>query len=354
MNGVDERLLGRALSREMIIHRVPEQVRKLVDLVRVLTVDHVPARDAAPVDDPADLDAALVMDRRDRERAEKVACELKILRVVRGGGRWWYELMPLPDAWPDRRAGRRTGGSGASALAPTFEREQEARDAWARLDRADVETAQRELPLPMRVERDGSEEGARNREAAMARERERVKLGEIPPKLVLTRTCDTQFGGNSPKTVGGNSPRLQTPARTRARHDHDHDPTSVPQSMVHDHEGMSHGRQVADGGENAMRAYSDEELETMIEAEGQYWLDQLPDIFGEASASQFRRTWLMRFADRYRAIGYRAIGEVKRMKSNGEVFKKGPGEAANYFFNKWRYAAFQNQRKEPTECHEKL
>lgn len=333
----DHALSARLLTREMTVHRLPLQVRNLIDLVRLLTLDHVPPRDAAPVDDVRDLEVALLMDRRDRERAEKAAIELQILSVVRGGGRWWYELLPLPDEWPDRPAGRRSDGS--KMMAPSFEVMQASRDAWMRLDRCTAETAQRELPLALRPEVDGTEEGARNREGAAARERGSVNLGETPPKLRLSEAVAREVGGDSPKTDGGDSPRLQTPARTRApEHGHGHGTPSVPQSMVP----CDHGRSVAKE-EDRFAGMSEEDLQPLLDGEGEHWDGQLPDIFGE-QGDDFRLMWLKRFCDTWSGCAYRAIGEIKSMQIAGKAFTKGPGQYANFLFNKYRYASFKRAK----------
>ncbi len=108
--------------------------------------------------------------------------------------------------------------------------------------------------------------------------------------------------------------------------------------MVHEHE---HARGLAE--EDPLRGLSTEQLEARLDSEGRYWVEQLPELFGE-SAGRFRRTWLLRFCDRWNSQAYRAIGEVKRMTIQGERFRKGPGECANDLFHRYKQPA-----KKPAE-----
>ena len=341
------RPLSKALTRELIIHKVPEQARKLADLIRVLTYDHEPPRDAVPVDDLADLqDALLIHDRRDFERAEQLLVKLKIIRVLRGGGRWWYEPLPLPDEWPDRPAGRKLRDGGISSRAPSFDAMERARDAWARLDQAD--SRQRELDLALtpeqkyadRQEVEAEHEAAGNRAKALQRETSRelresalAEVGEIPPKLDCLAEVQRLLGGNSPKTAeaagkmgeippnrdsggsverefGGNSPVLReippeslgeippdySRLRVRARnHDHDIEPTAL---MNHDHESCR-----AEG-EALLRApvmIGTAQLSPLQ----QDLLDRLRrdlEAYGEFLTASYEHTWTKRLIDAPKAV----------------------------------------------------
>lgn len=341
--------LGRALERELLIHRVPEQARKVADAIKLLSYDL--GRDAAPVDDPADLYAAVHLDRGDFERAVKLLVGLKILQVLRGGDRFWYELLPLPDEWPDMPAGRKTrkkGHTGASpeysSRAPSWDALEKSRDAWQRLERgATTEPDQRELPMPLTPAQRSRDGGAaelaadRNRQAAAAREERReepcARVWEIPTEPTLSELVRDSIVGIShkPGTQSvGNSHGLQPPARTRARHDHV--PTSVPQSMVHEH---GHARGLAEE-ENALRAMDDEQLEARLDEDARFQLTRLEGLPGVRPAT-YHRTWLLRLNDRWRRVALRALAECSSMHARGEQPTKGWGQAANYFFNLWKY-----------------
>jgi hypothetical protein len=118
----------------------------------------------------------------------------------------------------------------------------------------------------------------------------------------------------------------QAPAR--AQHVHEHGTPSVPQSMVHEH-----ARGLAAGGEEALRALSNDALFERLDEEGRYALDVLEEIVGQG-AEKFRRTWLLRLCDRWRHQAMMAIGEIKRRQIAGERPRIGWGETANDLFHR--------------------
>lgn len=120
----------------------------------------------------------------------------------------------------------------------------------------------------------------------------------------------------------------QSRARTRAGHVHV--PTSVPQSMVHDH---GHARSVAE--ENPLRGLGSDELESRLDDESRFMLESFEGLPG-VIAGEYRRTWLLRLNDRWRGVALRALAECLSMRAGGRTPIKGWGQAANYFFKQWK------------------
>jgi hypothetical protein len=127
--------------------------------------------------------------------------------------------------------------------------------------------------------------------------------------------------------------------RTRAS-EHVHVPTSVPQSMLHEHE---HARGLADG-DAALRAFTIAQLEGRIDGESLYLLDGLEAIAGP-DARRFRRTWLMRLCDRWSGCAVRAIAEATSRAKGGERPLIGWGETANDLFNRNKLAMRKPAKK---------
>lgn len=339
------RMLG--LEREMIIHRVPDQLRKL--LVTVMLLSWGKGRDAAPVEDQLTLAQAAHMDTGDCSRAFAEARKMGILREVRLGGRFWLELLPDSALWVERSTTKVDGErvtKKKSKRAPSAEEIALSRSAWARLE-AEGDPAQQglamEIPLSHPPLADGGLGDAMaeaNRENADGK----LKLGISQLKAQADIPGPAKLGNSQLPGQNPNPPKLGNSQFTHAgagarKHDHEPCTPSVPQSMVHD----DHGRRGAEE-EDRFAGMDRHDLEPLLEAEAAYWYDQLPEIFGAEDAEAFRLTWLKRLCDRWNNCAYRAIGEVKRMKISGQDFKKGPGQYANFFFNKYRYATWKSAR----------
>jgi len=344
---------SRGLFRELLVHRVADQHRRVVEAVWVQS--WACGAEAASISDISVLAQAAQMDIGDCSRAIGEMREMKLLRVERLGGRWWLELQANSAAWIERgptrsaasgqatsKQGRKSRG--ISKRVPSEDAIALSRRAWKSLD-ADGDPAQQTLPIGAELSHpplgDG---GLSDAMAATNRDQANAHLGNSQTAASTggannERLGNSQLSGHFPKPGDlGNSQTTHAGARA-PNHVHEHVPPSVPQSMVHD----GHARRVA-GEEDRFAGMSEADLEPLLDPEGAHWDEQLPEIFGP-EATKFRLTWMKRFCDRWNGCAYRAIGEIKRMQVAGESFKKGPGQYANYLFNQYRYASLKRSKE---------
>jgi hypothetical protein len=284
--------------------------------------------DAAPFAEQRTLALILGWTEEQCSRAVKELRDRKIAQVFRHAGAWWYELRPCGRWLPADEKFRKT-------RVPA-ERIAAARTAW----KLALETSRRDPDQQDLIKwspdemMDGGYAArllAESRHDAVERaERDEGRVNgpltqpenEQPVNGPLSRPVNGPLTGGGPHSRG----------RVRAC-EHVHVPTSVPQSMVHDHDHAPS----AGGEENgALRALSNDELESLLDGEGRHWLEQLSDIVGDGEG-KFRRTWLLRFCDRWKQEAFSAIGETKRMKVQGERFTKGPGPCANDLFHRFKH-----------------
>jgi len=156
------------------------------------------------------------------------------------------------------------------------------------------------------------------------------RVGKLPMRWEIPNTSPEPADSTSREQAGA------SPVRARhASHGTNH--------MFHEHE---HARSFAGKARTAddLRTLGNSELEALLDDEGSYWASQLTEIFGAESARKFRRTWLLRMCDRHAVEAYRALGEVKRMKLEGETFRLGPGECANDLFHRYKEAVRKSER----------
>jgi len=343
---------SRQLDVDLLVFRVPDHLRRVIVGVRLLSWDR--KRDAAPVGELFVLAAALQMNPGDCSRAIAEAQKMKVLRVLRLGGGWWLELLPDAAVWIERSTTKVQGKRATakkSRRAPSLEEVARAREAWAALE-AEGDPAQAALPMEVKPSHPplgdagmGDALAAASRDEADRKARLGNSQSDGPPRPPRTeRLGNSQFERQIPNPPDlGNS--QVTHARARARTmNMVHVPTSVPQSMVHG----GHGRSFAE--EDRFAGMGREDLESLLDEESGHWYRQLEEIFGDHDAEAYRLTWLKRLCDRWKNCAWRAIGEVKRMRLQGDRFSKGPGNCANFYFNKYRYSAWKAaQAKEAQE-----
>ena len=330
------------LDLHMLIYRVPDHVRRVLVVVRLLS--WAKNRDAAPIQEIQLMAQAMHMDKGDCSRAIEEAKKMKVLRVERLAGSWWLELLPDTAVWIDRSAtkvkGKRNGRK-KSKCAPNSEEVAQAMAAWSVLV-SEGDPAQAALPMEVKPTHPPLGDGGLG-DALAETSRENAdyqsKLGNSQLEKPTTTPWTAQLENSQLEAQKTNSGQLGnsqfTHAGARARkHEHEHGTPSVPQSMVP----CDHGQSIADG--DCFAGMDVEDLEPLLDQESRHWYGQLEEIFGDDDAEAFRLTWLKRLCDQWRNCAWRAIGAVKRMKLQGERFSKGPGQCANFYFNKYRYAAF--------------
>jgi hypothetical protein len=349
---------ARQLDRELLVHRAPDQLRRLLTIIRMLSWDM--GRDAAPVENAEDLGKAAHMNKGDCSRWMREARKMKLLRVLRLGGGWWFELLPDSAVWVERSAtkvtkdGKPVRDAGrVSRRAPNSEEVAESRAAWARLE-AGGDPAQQTLPIGDKpVHAPLGDGGLGDALADVSREEADAKLGNsqlvAPPAMgVHGKLGNSQLSGQIPNLPKLGNSQL-TDAGAGAPEEHVHVPTSVPQSMVHVHGSCATGRDKEEFEEDpSLKLLSKDALIALLCDEGRYWHEELATVF-PINWKAYEQMWLMRFCDRWKGEAFDAIGEVKRKQSVGERFKKGPGECANFLFNLYRSQRRAAKRRESAQ-----
>ncbi|MES2568658.1 MAG: hypothetical protein V4710_01235 [Verrucomicrobiota bacterium] len=179
---------SRELARELLIHRVADQPRRVAEAIRMLSYDL--GRDSVGMAEQRDLAAAVQMDPGDCDRAIQDLEKRGILRVLRSAGKWWYELLPDSRLWQRRE---KRGVDDESIV--------RARTAWARIEAGMMATTTPDLPdlieRPAELARDGGF-GAMiaesNREAAVANAASRYKPA---PGALLAAVKQDVYGGGA-------------------------------------------------------------------------------------------------------------------------------------------------------------
>ncbi|MDR3406357.1 MAG: hypothetical protein P4L99_27985 [Chthoniobacter sp.] len=229
----------------MLIHRVPDQLRRLIVTIRLLSWDR--QRDAAPVDDQLQLAAATLMNVGDCSRAIAEGRKMGLLRVLRLGGRWWFELLPDSAVWIERSTTKVEGERATkkkSRRAPDSEEIARAREAWAKLEN-DGDPAQGKLPIaddpmhpPLGDGGFGDAMAESNRDQADAK----LRLGNSqsaasPAGARPQELGNSQFSGQNPNSRKlGNSQFTHAGGAGARDHDHKEEPTGL---MIHDHDSVA-------------------------------------------------------------------------------------------------------------------
>jgi hypothetical protein len=262
----------------------------------------------------------------------------------------WYWCLPHPDQW--RLVGPRVDRGYLAQLHRELDFLENSSPHFSAAHGGDL------VPVTMPGLKD--EIATSSREDALQDERLRQKVAdELRSRLAPPATDDRDVYGNSVHVsdrknhthteipITSEPTCMEKPytsadiGRTRTRaSEHVHVPTSVPQSMLHEHE---HARGLAEE-DDELRALSTKELQERLDSESTYLLEEFHKVVGP-SARKFRRTWLLRLNDRWAGCALRALADVNARAKAGDRPLVGWGETANDIFQRNKLGTRKTAKK---------
>ncbi|HEY3898950.1 MAG TPA: hypothetical protein VGM54_10075 [Chthoniobacter sp.] len=352
---------AQALDREMIIHRVPDQVRRVLGVIRALSWDT--ERDAAPIRDQRTLAVAARMSEDDCSRAIAEARRMQVLRIEKFAGSYWFELLPDSAIWIERSTTkvlvdvegerkRKRSTEGKSRRASTPEQIEECRAAWAML-LEDGDPEQRKLAIADKPThppmgdggfRDAMAETSREQaDARLPKTWEFPKYGEpavasLPKNLGISQVSAVNA---SPENLGISQVTHAGAGARVSCHDLSTDLSQNQTSRVPSTQETS----VAAAADGDRRGASETAVAGAPKAErieipwGSLHEDLWNDVVevclpGDITFKQ-EEDWRARILSNARLVRG-AVQEVQRMKKEGKVKKAGnPGGVLNIIYLDW-------------------